>query len=149
MLAKEEHNSKRERKTMKMANTFRISLMLLVTALPTFARADVVQRFIYRDITDTATLPKGGQELDYRLWVENWDISGWDIDVIRNELTYRYGLTDRTEIGISPMHLSTMFFYIEQRRAWIRGHKSIIVYDRDLDGIPIKTCINKDQVIQA
>jgi hypothetical protein len=29
--------------------------------------------------------------------------------------------------------MSTMFFHIEQRRAWVRRHKRIIVYDRDPD----------------
>lgn len=29
--------------------------------------------------------------------------------------------------------MSTMFFHIEERRAWIRRHKRIIVYDRDPD----------------
>jgi hypothetical protein len=29
--------------------------------------------------------------------------------------------------------MSRMFFHIEQRKAWIRRHKRIIVYDRDPD----------------
>ena len=29
--------------------------------------------------------------------------------------------------------MSTMYFHIEQRRAWVRRHKRIIVYDRDPD----------------
>jgi hypothetical protein len=111
MAAKEEYNSEPERKTTKKANTCRISLMLLALALPTVARADTVQRFVYRDIADTATLSKGGQELDYRFWLEDWDIDGWTIKVIRNELIYRYGLTDRSEIGISPMHSSALYWY--------------------------------------
>ena len=111
MLAKEEYKSKCEKKTMRTTNTFRISLMLFTLVLPTTARADTVQRFIYRDITDTATLQKGGQELDYRFWLEDWDIDGWTIKVIRNDLTYRFGLTDRTEIGINPMHSILMYSY--------------------------------------
>ena len=29
--------------------------------------------------------------------------------------------------------MSTVFFHIEERRAWVRRHKRIIVYDRDPD----------------
>ena len=29
--------------------------------------------------------------------------------------------------------MSTMYFHIEQRRAWVRRHKRIIIYDRDPD----------------
>ena len=29
--------------------------------------------------------------------------------------------------------MSNMFFHIEQRRAWVRRHKRIIIYDRDPD----------------
>lgn len=31
------------------------------------------------------------------------------------------------------MIMSTLFFHIEQRRAWVRRHKRIIVYDSDPD----------------
>jgi len=111
MLTKEEYKSKRERKTMRKAMKFRVSFMLLILALPTVSWADALQRFIYEDVADTATLRKGGHELDYRLWVEDWEMSGWNITVFRNELTYRYGLTDRTEIGISPMHSHLEYCY--------------------------------------
>ena len=130
MLAKEQHNSKRERKTMIKTNTFRISLMLFTLALPTISRADTVQRFIYEDIADTATLRKGGHELDYRLLIENWDMSGWDIDVIRNELTYRYGLTDRTEIGISPMHSYLMYCYKGYWNESESGFNDLLLYGK-------------------
>lgn len=130
MLAKEEYKSKRERKTMKKAKIIRISLMLFTLALPTIARADTVQRFIYRDITDTATLRKGGHELDYRLWIENWNIDGWDIDVIRNELTYRYGLTGRTEIGISPMHSYLMYSYKGYWNESESGFNDLLLYGK-------------------
>ena len=31
------------------------------------------------------------------------------------------------------MIMSRMFFHVEERRAWVRRHKRIIVYDRDPD----------------
>lgn len=79
-------------------------LLLLSILIATVARADAVQRFIYQDIIDTATLSQGKQELNYHFWLEDHDIDGWDTTVVRNELTYRYGLLDYTEIGINQMH---------------------------------------------
>jgi len=79
-------------------------LFLLSILIATVERADAVQRFIYQDIDDTATLSQGRHELNYRFWLEGHDISGWNTTIVRNELTYRYGLFDYAEIGISQMH---------------------------------------------
>jgi hypothetical protein len=91
-------------------------LFLLSILTVTVERADAVQRFIYKHTSDTATLSQGKQELNYHFWLEDHDISGWDTTVIRNELTYRYGLFDYTEIGIDQMH--SIYHY----RGW--GDKS-------------------------
>jgi hypothetical protein len=111
MLAEKEYKSKIVGKSTGNTNIFKISLLLFTMALPTVVRADPIQRFIYRDIADTATLPKGENELSYCFWLEDWDISGWTIKVMRNELTYRFGLTDRTEIGINQMHTCCLYWY--------------------------------------
>jgi hypothetical protein len=111
MLVKKEHNLMQEIKSMKKAKAFKISLLLLAVILPTATKADTIQRFIYSDISNTATLPKGKHELDYRFWLEDWDIDGWEIKVIRNDLTYRFGLSDRTEVGISQMHSSCLYWW--------------------------------------
>src|SRR4030042_4105585 len=108
MLAKEEHNSKHEGKAMKKANIFKISLMLLAVTLSTAARADSLQRFIYTNISDTVTQPKGKNALNYRFWLEDWDDNGWTTKVIRNDLTYRFGLSDHTEVGINQMNSSCL-----------------------------------------
>ncbi|MFC1762655.1 hypothetical protein ACFL6U_11315 [Planctomycetota bacterium] len=89
----------------------RIRLMLVVTTMLTTASANSEQRFIYKHISDTATLQKGMHELDYHFWLEDWDRQGWNIKVIRNELTYRHGLSKRTELGINQMHSSLMYWY--------------------------------------
>ncbi len=81
-------------------------LLLVTMSSITVTRADAVQRFIYKSTSDTATLSKGKQELGYQLWLEDWNSDGWDITVLRNDLTYRIGLTERTEFGISQMHSS-------------------------------------------
>lgn len=89
-----------------------LGVFLLFILIVSTKKADAVQRFIYQDTIDTATLSKGKQELNYHFWLEDHDISGWDTTVVRNELTYRYGLLDYTEIGINQMHS------IYQYRGW-------------------------------
>lgn len=79
-------------------------LFLLSILIVTVERADAVQRFIYKNISDTATLSQGKQELNYHFWLEDHDIDGWDTTIVRNELTYRYGLLDYIEVGIDQMH---------------------------------------------
>jgi len=111
MFTKEKQKSKHEGKTMKRANIFKISLMLLAVFMPTSARANQFRRFIYTDVSDTATQPKGKHALNYRFWLEDWDIDGWTIKVIRNDLTYRFGLSDRTEVGVSQMHSSCRYWW--------------------------------------
>lgn len=111
MLANEKHKSKHVRKTMKRTNTFKIRLMLLAVIMPTVARANEFRRFIYNDVSDTATQSKGEHALNYRFWLEDWDTDGWEIEVIRNDLTYRFGLSDRTEVGISQMHSSCRYWW--------------------------------------
>ncbi len=130
MLAKKEHNSKREGKTMKKANTFKISLMLLAVTMPTATRADSLQRFIYTDISDTVTQPKGKHALNYRFWLEDWDIDGWTIKVIRNDLTYRFGLSDHTEVGINQMHSSCLYWYKGYWWGTISGFNDLQLYGK-------------------
>jgi hypothetical protein len=79
-------------------------LFLLSILTVTVEKAAAVQRFIYKSISDTATLSQGRQELNYHFWLEDHDISGWDTTIIRNDLAYRYGFSDYTELGIDQMH---------------------------------------------
>ncbi len=62
------------------------------------------QRLLLRQNMDTPTLPKGRHELGYRFVLEDWDYAGWDTTVIRNELKYKFGLTDRIELGTDVMY---------------------------------------------
>ena len=113
MLTRKEYKSDSGKKKMKTTNTFMISLMLFAITSPmvTVTRADTIQRFIYKNISDTATLPRGKQEFSYHFWLEDWDMQGWDITVIRNELTYRFGLSHYTEVGINQMHSILRYYY--------------------------------------
>jgi hypothetical protein len=77
-------------------------LLFLLTAIA--ERTCAVQRFIYKTVSDTATLSQGKQELNYHFWLEDHDISGWDTTIVRNDLAYRYGLLEYTEVGVDQMH---------------------------------------------
>jgi hypothetical protein len=111
MLNKEKNQPKRERKTMKKTKILRISFMLFTLAFPTIARTDTIQRFIYRDIADTSTLPKGKQELSYRFWLDSYTIKDNRLRNSYHDLTYRIGLTDRVELGINQGYLSASSYY--------------------------------------
>ncbi|HUT30259.1 MAG TPA: hypothetical protein VMX13_10745 [Sedimentisphaerales bacterium] len=84
--------------------------LLLLCILPvSVTEAKTAERFLYRHISDVITLDAAQQELDYRFWFEDWDIGGWDTRVIRNELTYRRGFSDRLEVGVDAMYSSVCY----------------------------------------